>query len=78
MPSPAPRRPRLQRLALGLWFLGLGALGLLRWVMRAARHGDAGNDAVAWIWLIGSALLCVVGVWALARALRADRNERID
>ena len=32
-----PSPTLLQRCALGLWFLGLGALGLLRWWMRYSR-----------------------------------------
>ncbi|QWP79022.1 hypothetical protein J5226_11805 [Lysobacter sp. K5869] len=82
MPTPPvhgePPRPGgahlLAREALGFWFLGLGALGLLRGWMRATRHGGFETETVALLWLIGSALLAVVGALRIWRALRAGRR----
>ena len=51
----------LQRSALGLWFLGLGALGLLRWWMRHARDaGSAATDPVMQVWWWGSLAIAVL------------------
>jgi len=72
-PAPAPPPPKpglLSREALGVWFLGLGALGLVRGWMRAARHGAFETDTVSVLWLAGSALLVVVGAVRIWRALR--------
>ncbi len=66
----------LQRSALGLWFLGLGALGLLRWWMRYARDPAATGDAVMQAWLWGSLLIAVLGSVWIARAIAAHRRER--
>jgi len=72
--SPSPTL--LQRCALGLWFLGLGVIGLLRWWMRHARDAHADSDAVMRVWLWGSVALVVLGaVWAIrAIATRARRH----
>jgi len=69
--SPSPTL--LQRCALGLWFLGLGVIGLLRWWMRYARDAHADSDPVMRVWLWGSVALVVLGaVWAIrAIATRA-------
>jgi len=71
--SPSPTL--LQRCALGLWFLGLGVLGLLRWWMRYARDAHAESDPVMRIWLWGSVALVVLGaVWAI-RAVATRMRE---
>lgn len=72
---PAPQTSLLVRGAVGFWFLGLGALGLLRGAMRAFRHGSFAADTVAWIWLIGSAIVALAGVLAIARAARNRRDD---
>jgi len=70
--SPSPTL--LQRCALGLWFLGLGALGLLRWWMRYARDAHAGDDPIMRVWLWGSVALIVLGAaWSL-RAFATRRS----
>ncbi|WP_394540582.1 hypothetical protein PRJ39_08400 [Lysobacter enzymogenes] len=78
-PSPAPAPPPpasglLSREALGFWFLGLGALGLVRAWMRATRHGGFATDTVSLLWLVGSAVLVVVGAVRIWRALRSARR----
>ncbi|MDR0183182.1 hypothetical protein [Lysobacter arvi] len=68
--------PLLQRCALGLWFLALGALGLLRWWMRYARDAQVFADAVMHIWLWGSLALAAIGLIWIARAVAAHRRHR--
>lgn len=72
---PSPQPSLLARGAVGFWFLGLGALGLLRGAMRAFRHGPFAADTITWVWLIGSAILVLVGVLAIARAARRRRED---
>ncbi|MGO1069181.1 hypothetical protein [Lysobacter sp. CA199] len=79
--SPAPDPPQapppggglLSRGAVGFWFLGLGLLGLLRSWMRATRHGAFDPDAITLLWLIGSALLTVMGALRVWRTTREGR-----
>jgi len=72
--SPTPTL--LQRCALGLWFLGLGALGLLRWWMRYSRDMQAESDPVMQVWLWGSVALVVVGtLWAIRAVATRTRNH---
>jgi len=59
---------------LGLWFLGLGVLGLLRYGMKAARDADIASDPVAWPWLIGSVAVCVIGIIDIARVRKHRQN----
>ncbi|BAV96998.1 hypothetical protein [Lysobacter enzymogenes] len=84
-PSPAPPPPPsspqagppsrlISREALGFWFLGLGALGLVRGWMRATRHGGFDTETVGLLWLGGSALLVLVGAVRIWRALRIARR----
>lgn len=78
MPSTAmpPAPPTLlQRCALGLWFLGLGALGLLRWWMRHARDAEAATDVVMQVWWWGSLVLIAIGVGWTARAFATHRRQ---
>ena len=72
--SPSPTL--LQRCALGLWFLGLGVLGLLRWWMRYSRDLHAEADPVMQVWLWGSVALVLVGaVWAIRAIATRTRNH---
>ena len=71
-----PASSLLQRCALGLWFLGLGALGLLRWWMRYARDAGATSDPVMQAWLWGSLAIAALGGGWIARAIAAHRRER--
>lgn len=73
-PAPPPKSGLLRREALGLWFLGLGALGLVRAWMRATRHGGFETDTVSLLWLIGSAVLVVIGAARIWLALRSARR----
>ncbi|MET4726646.1 hypothetical protein ABIE09_000417 [Lysobacter enzymogenes] len=84
-PSPAPPPPPsspqagppsrlISREALGFWFLGLGALGLVRGWIRATRHGGFDTETVGLLWLAGSALLVLVGAVRIWRALRIARR----
>ena len=75
MSSDPPRRPALRRFALGLWFLGLGVLGLLRYGMKAARDADLASDPVAWLWLAGSVVVCVIGIIDIARVHKHSRDH---
>jgi hypothetical protein len=56
-----------RRHALALWFLGIAALGLLRWWMKVGREGAAAQAPDAMLWLGGSLLLAAIGLLALWR-----------
>lgn len=64
----------LSREAVGFWFLGLGALGLVRAWMRATRHGAFDADTVSLLWLFGSAALALVGAVRIWRSARRPRR----
>lgn len=66
-----PTTGLLQRCALGLWFCALAALGLLRYFMGHSRHPEHAADTVMRLWLGGSILLGLVGVYLLVRALKS-------
>lgn len=74
-PDPRPPHP-LRRHALGLWFLGLGGLGLLRFLMHASRHANTTPDMTARLWLWGSLLLCAIGVAFVLHARRHGPHDR--
>ena len=60
---------------LGLWFCGLGALGLARaWLYLVRDGGTAG--AVGWIWLGGSVMLACAGLALLVRRWLAAPRGR--
>ena len=71
-----PMPTLFQRCVLGLWFLGLGLLGLLRWWMRYARDAQVFHDAVMHAWLWGSLALAAFGSIAILRAFAAHRRDR--
>lgn len=73
-PVPPPKPGLLSREAVGVWFFGLGALGLLRAWMRTARHGAFEADAIGLLWWIGSALLAAAGALRIWRAVRRERG----
>ena len=58
------------RYALGLWLLGIAALGLLRWWMKALREGAPAGTPDVWLWLVGSLACAIAGAVALWRARR--------
>lgn len=66
----------LSRGAVGFWFLGLGVLGLVRGWMRATRHGPFDADTITLLWLIGSALLTLMGALRVWRSVREGRSPR--
>lgn len=74
--STAAPRHLFAREALGFWFLGLGLLGLVRSWMRATRHGAFDADAITLLWLIGSALLTIMGALRIWRSLRPRPPKR--
>ena len=59
------QRPWLARHALGLWFLGIAALGFLRWWMKAVRDGGSLHAPDAILWLAGSIAMAAIGLVAL-------------
>ena len=75
MTDPRPSPGLLQRSALGLWFCGLSVLGLLRVYARYSRDGHALTDTTMQVWLGGSLLLGVFGLWLLARAIASHRRH---
>lgn len=62
------RRPWLARHALGLWFLGIAALGFLRWWQKTRIDADAGQAPDAVLWLAGSIAMTAIGLVALWRS----------
>lgn len=64
--APAPRA-WLARQALGLWFLGIAALGLMRWWQKTGGHTAAGQAPDAMLWLAGSIAMAAIGLVALWR-----------
>lgn len=62
------QRAWLARHALGLWFLGLGALGLLRWWLKIGRDGGSVHAPDAMSWLAGSIAMATIGLVALWRS----------
>lgn len=58
----------LARHALGLWFLGIAALGFMRWWMKVGREGAAMHAPDVVLWLAGSIALAAIGLLTLWRA----------
>lgn len=65
---PGKRRAWLARHALGLWFLGIAALGVLRWWMKTGRDAGSIHAPDAVLWLTGSLAMAVIGLVVLARS----------
>ncbi|MBW3549460.1 MAG: hypothetical protein KY442_01180 [Proteobacteria bacterium] len=61
----------LKRGAVGFWFCAIGAVGLLRFYLGTLRADASAIDAVAWTWLIGSAVISVAGIVLVVRAVRS-------
>ena len=53
---------------MGLWFLGMAALGFLRWWMKIGRDAGTVQTPDAMLWLAGSIAMAAVGLVALWRA----------
>ena len=58
----------LSRNALGLWFLGLSALGFLRWWLKVGRDAATTQPTDALLWLVGSIAMAAIGLVALWRS----------
>lgn len=73
-----PHRERhgnlLQRGLIGFWFCGIGALGFLRFFMRAFRDHRFEADPVEWLWLAGAVAMTIAGIAVVAHAARRDRT----
>ena len=73
MSAPLPPRPPslLRRCALGIWLCGIALIGVMEF-RRAALVGDALTmTPIAWMWLAGSTVTGLVGIWLLLRELRS-------
>src|SRR5690606_21952495 len=70
VPRAVSLRRRLSKHALGLWFLGIAALGLLRFWMEWREAGNAPLPGDAWLWLVGSGVCAAVGGIVLIRSGR--------
>jgi hypothetical protein len=57
----------LARNALGLWFLAIAALGLMRWWMKVAREDAVTYAPDVALWLAGSIAMAAIGLIALWR-----------
>jgi len=63
-------KPRawLARHALGLWFLGIAALGFMRWWMKVGHEASSAQAPDAMLWLAGSITMATIGLVALWRS----------
>ena len=64
----AERSGWLSRHALGLWFLGIAALGFMRWWMKVGREAGSAQAPDAILWLAGSLAMAAIGLVALWRS----------
>ena len=62
------RRGWLARHALGLWFLGIAALGFLRWWQKTGSDPSAAQAPDVLLWLAGSIAMTAIGLVALWRS----------
>lgn len=69
-PVPDHKSRGIARYALGLWFCGIGVLGLLQFYLRAFEDGVFLPSTIAWLWLAGAALVIAIGVATILRAAR--------
>ena len=77
MPTPRSKSPSLSRYALAFWFLGIAALGFVRFFMKAFDDGGGFQLTTdAWLWLAGAASTAIVGLFAIALELRRPRPPR--
>ena len=60
----------MRRYAIGLWFCGIAALGLLRWWMKVVRENGAADALDAKLWLAGAVVFAGAGAWTLWRTWR--------
>ena len=61
------RRGWLARHALGLWFLGIAALGFLRWWQKTGSDPSDAQAPDVVLWLAGSIAMSAIGLVALWR-----------
>jgi len=76
MPTPRSKSPSLSRYALGFWFLGIAALGFVRFFMKAFDNSGFQPTTDAWLWLAGAASTAIVGLFAIALELRRPPPPR--
>ena len=62
MSTPRSKASPLSRYALGLWFLGIAALGFVRFFMKAFDDSGFQPTTDAWLWLAGAASTAIVGL----------------
>ncbi|MES2858779.1 MAG: hypothetical protein V4704_06320 [Pseudomonadota bacterium] len=63
-------REAVSRNALGLWFCGIAALGVMRCWMKIVREGEGPWPPGLLPWLMGTAACAVVGIALLVRERR--------
>ena len=59
------------RHALGLWFLAIAALGVMRFWMKWREAGAAALPAGDWLWLAGGGICAAIGCLTLIRTSRS-------
>lgn len=62
------RRAWFSRHALALWFLGIAALGFMRWWMKVGREAGSAQAPDAMLWLACSIAMAAIGLVALWRS----------
>lgn len=75
MPTRESRPGLLSRHALGLWFLGLAALGFMRFFMKVDRADGLPLPTDAWLWLAASIVTALFGVAAVVRERRRNASR---
>ncbi|MBC7991064.1 MAG: hypothetical protein H7Y19_15990 [Luteimonas sp.] len=76
MPTSRSKAAPFARYALGLWFLGIAALGFVRFFMKAFADHSFQPTIDAWLWLAGSVVMVIAGVFAIALEARKSRLTR--
>jgi len=61
------RRGWLARQALGLWFVGIAALGFMRWWQKTGSDASVAQAPDVVLWLAGSIAMAAIGLVALWR-----------
>lgn len=76
MPASRSKAAPFARYALGLWFLGIAALGFVRFFMKAFADDSFQATIDAWLWLAGSVVMVIAGVFAIALEARKSPPTR--
>jgi hypothetical protein len=73
--GPAPRLANpFRRSPLGWWLCAIGALGLLRFWMRAFPGAGFQADPIAWMWLAGAVVTGAIGIVLVVRSRQATHR----